>query len=131
MILLGHSSRYGSSYSHQPRCAASGCNNTVYVNPLLGPFDYCCPKCRDEHLLPVYNKKLKEDIEQFERDCKTKSYSLPPTCSKSSSTVNMKIYTKPKDSLGFEYCKSCRDKVCIIYVPCIIIHVYPGCHSWS
>ena len=54
-----------SSHSHQlklPECAASGCKNFVYHDPLLGKFDYCSPKCRDEHLLPSYNKKLKEDI---------------------------------------------------------------------
>ena len=34
-----------------------------YFDSRYGPFPYCSPSCRDQHLLPDYNKKLKEHIE--------------------------------------------------------------------
>lgn len=31
-----------------------------YYDLVYGPFSYCSPSCRDQHLLPEYNRKLRE-----------------------------------------------------------------------
>ena len=87
-----------SSHSQRlPICQATGCRNPVYCDPLLGQFIYCSPKCRDEHLLPSYNKKLKEDIDKFEHDCMHGNVSVSVLITKS--------------QLGLVYWKGYQDKV--------------------
>ena len=34
-----------------------------YYDLAYGEFSYCSPSCRDQHLLPDYNKKLREHLE--------------------------------------------------------------------
>ena len=36
-----------------------------YYDVAYGEFSYCSPSCRDQHLLPDYNKKLREHLESF------------------------------------------------------------------
>ena len=46
-----------------PLCAADGCTNKVwYEFDLREAFSYCSPECRDRHLLPIKNHKLKEEL---------------------------------------------------------------------
>jgi len=33
-----------------------------YYDLVYGSFSYCSPSCRDQHLLPEYNRRLKEDL---------------------------------------------------------------------
>lgn len=33
-----------------------------YYDLVYGSFSYCSPSCRDQHLLPEYNRKLKEHL---------------------------------------------------------------------
>ena len=37
-----------------------------YYDPTYGLFSYCSPSCRDQHLLPEYNKKLREHLNRNE-----------------------------------------------------------------
>ena len=55
----------GACPSCHPRgnCENSLCNNLKYCDSRYGPFPYCSPSCRDQHLLPGYNQKLREHIE--------------------------------------------------------------------
>ena len=55
----------GACPSCHPRgnCENSLCNNLKYYDSRYGPFPYCSPSCRDQHLLPGYNQKLREHIE--------------------------------------------------------------------
>ena len=48
-----------------PQCQAPGCYRKVHYDSELGPFDYCSPECRDQHLLPIEREKLKADIAKF------------------------------------------------------------------
>ena len=65
-------------------CAADGCFNKVHYDPELGPFDYCSPPCRDRHILPQVQKKLREH--SSENTAKMITYMSPP--SSPSSTFN-------------------------------------------
>ena len=86
-------------------CSAIGCSETVKNDERFGAFEYCSPKCRDEHLLPDYNKKLQEDINRFHAECKvshshtTCTSTLPITSSSNIRTVTFE--TKPKEDIGF------------------------------
>ena len=55
----------GACPSCHPRgnCENSLCNNLKYYDSRYGPFPYCSLSCRDQHLLPGYNQKLREHIE--------------------------------------------------------------------
>ena len=55
----------GACPSCYPRgnCENSLCNNMKYWDSRYGAFPYCSPACRDQHLLPGYNQKLREHIE--------------------------------------------------------------------
>ena len=55
----------GACPSCHPRgnCENSLCSNLKYWDSRYGPFPYCSPSCRDHHLLPGYNRKLREHIE--------------------------------------------------------------------
>ena len=44
-------------------CENTSCNNMKYFDSAYGSFAYCSPACRDQHLLPGYNKQLREHIE--------------------------------------------------------------------
>lgn len=44
-------------------CENTSCNNMKYYDLVYGSFSYCSPSCRDQHLLPEYNKKLREHLE--------------------------------------------------------------------
>lgn len=44
-------------------CENTSCNNMKYCDLVYGLFSYCSPSCRDQHLLPEYNKKLREHLE--------------------------------------------------------------------
>ena len=54
-----------------PRCPAVACHNKVHYDNVLGPFDYCSPECRDSHLLPIEQQKLKGDIASFSKNIAT------------------------------------------------------------
>lgn len=86
-----------------PICNAIGCSEPVKYDERFGAFEYCSPKCRDEHLLPDYNKKLQEDIDRFHAECKVShshtTSTLPITSSSNIRTVT--IETKPKEDIGF------------------------------
>ena len=36
------------------------CGNMKFYDPPYGVFSYCSPSCRDNYLLPEYNRKLQE-----------------------------------------------------------------------
>ena len=54
-----------------PQCSASGCDNPVHYEPDVGLFDYCTPKCRDEHLLPKEKSDLHDSIAKEQANLKT------------------------------------------------------------
>ena len=58
-----HPGYYAAARPVLKNCPAVGCLNKVHYDPELGPFDYCSPGCRDVHLLPLEQKRLKDDIE--------------------------------------------------------------------
>ncbi|XP_019853246.1 PREDICTED: uncharacterized protein LOC109582767 [Amphimedon queenslandica] len=43
----------------------SNCDKRVFCDKNLGFFIYCSPNCRDEHALPEYDKKLKQDVNKI------------------------------------------------------------------
>ena len=65
------------------KCAAEYCSRDVHYDHELGPFDYCSPECRDRHLLPLEQERLKRDIEKNKE--KMTVY-LPTTTASSSIT---------------------------------------------
>ena len=65
------------------KCAAEYCSSDVHYDHELGPFDYCSPECRDRHLLPLEQERLKRDIEKNKE--KMTVY-LPTTTASSSIT---------------------------------------------
>ena len=67
-------------------CSADGCTRNVHYDQELGPFDYCSPECRDRHLLPKENDRLKEDIEGNRENMITYLPAPSPSSSRSSST---------------------------------------------
>ena len=68
-------------------CTADGCSRKVHYDQELGPFDYCSPECRDRHLLPQEQDKLKDDIEGNRKNMVTylPQSSPPPSGSSNSS----------------------------------------------
>ena len=54
----------------RPQCSASGCDNPVHYEPDVGMFDYCTPKCRDEHLLPKEKSDLRDSIAKEQANLK-------------------------------------------------------------
>ena len=73
-----------------PRCPATGCYKKVHYDDVLGPFDYCSPECRDRHLLPMEQRKLKEDIANFSKTIAT----LPALVSTQPSKISSRDIVK-------------------------------------
>jgi hypothetical protein len=59
------------------KCAADWCSNKAHYDSELGPFDYCTPQCRDRHLLPQEQKRLREEIS--ENTAKMMISNFPPS----------------------------------------------------
>ncbi len=85
----------------------------VHYDEKFGNFDYCSPKCRDEHFLPNYNLKLDEDIKNYHELMSTSSVTSRPSKTTSSKTASPKnsgsrsistrtitLELKPKEHLG-------------------------------
>ena len=145
----GHSAAttaYSHTYTPPNTCQAEGCHKTAYYDTMLGYFSYCSPQCRDEHLLPDYNKKLKVDIANFEAN--------PPTdymqSSSSSSSSSFKktygevmrqpvIEKKPKEPLGIIFarkdgakvstCTLCRHKCIYLLTAYQFMCTHPYTHT--
>ena len=64
------SSMYSANFGACPSCYTRGdcenttCNNMKYYDIDYGEFSYCSPSCRDQHLLPEYNRKLREYLDK-------------------------------------------------------------------
>ena len=65
-------------------CRRGGCYRPVHMDPLLGPFNYCSPACRNEDLLPKYDEKLDRMIRNI------KFGGNPLRRSSSTSSLNLK-----------------------------------------
>ena len=63
-----YSANFGACPCCYPRddCENTACKNMKYYDPTYGLFSYCSPSCRDQHLLPEYNKKLREHLNRNE-----------------------------------------------------------------
>ena len=71
--------------------------NSVYVDPQLGRFNYCSPQCRDEHVLPEYNKKL----EEFIRKCTGTSEDVTRPQAIAAQQARKQVELKKKSKEGF------------------------------
>ena len=104
-----HSTKFStSSYTgHSVQlCQADGCNNLIHIDPQLGDFSYCSPRCRDVHILPTYNEKLKADISEFEANPST-SHKV-----KKFDVFRMiDIETRPKELAGLTFVQLNNKKV--------------------
>ena len=111
----GHSAAttaYLHTYTSPHICEAKGCYKTAYYDPMLGYFSYCSPKCRDEHLLPDYNKKLEAAIANFEAN------PPPPSFKKTSFEVVRHIQEiQSREPLGIIFAKKDGTKAstCTLY----------------
>ena len=106
------SDHYDSVTSHNyqaevPKCNAIGCLKSVHYEKEFGFFKYCSPKCRDDHLLPEYNIKLDEEIDNYrylQTDVsiiqKSPIYRAARGDS-SSNEVRVALKLKPKEPFGF------------------------------
>ena len=71
--------------------------NSVYVDPQLGHFNYCSPRCRDEDVLPEYNKKL----EEFIKRCTVASeVTTPQATAAQQARRQVELKKKPKEEFG-------------------------------
>ena len=121
----GHSAAttaYPHTYASPHTCEAVGCYKPVHYDPTLGYFSYCSPQCRDEHLLPDYNKKLKADIAKFEADPPTdymQSSSSSSSFKKTDSELvrQFVIEKKSREPLGIIFARKDATKVsiCTLY----------------
>ena len=92
-MFLAASSRVSTGDDARPKC--SNCDKPVFYDKNVGFFIYCSPECRDEHALPEYDKKLKQDISEIRIPYPQK--------------INVTMETKPKDLTGFLFIKD-QDK---------------------
>ena len=88
-------------------CQADGCNNPVHFDPQLGYFSYCSARCRDVHILPGYNEKLKADISAFEDNLLTAN-----KVKKTDLIREVVIKTKPRELVGLTFAQLGNTKVC-------------------
>ena len=77
--------QYSTAYSAPilKKCAANFCFKDVHYDSELGPFDYCSPECRDRHLLPLEQERLRSDIK---KNSEKMAVCLPSTSTPSAAT---------------------------------------------
>ena len=73
------------------------CDKPVFYDKSLGFFIYCSPACRDEHALPEYDEKLRQDIRELRIPQKMESHTVI-------------LETSPKKSSGFLFLKHFEQK---------------------
>lgn len=73
-----------------PNCY--NCDKPVFYDKSLGFFIYCSPKCRDEHALPEYDQKLRQEIRELCIPQKMESHTVI-------------LETSPNESSGFFFLK--------------------------
>ena len=113
----GHSApttAYPHTYAPPHTCEAVGCYKQVHFDQMLGYFSYCSPQCRDQHLLPDYNMKLKADIADFEANPPTEykqSSSSSPLSTYGEVVRQVVIEKKSREPLGIIFAKKDATKV--------------------